>query len=241
MKRKSSNGKNKVSKKAKSTHNAVDRVDVWPPIVDKANSTGAEKKYRDIDTTVINVSTTGSITLLNGMARGTDAASERVGRKIVITSVFVRGYASTEISQVGTPGGPLYSVAQMVRCLIVYDKQPNGATPTLVTILKEARPESQLNINERDRFAVLADWDYAFGPAATNNTSPTGFADRQAKAFKLYRGGLRMPVIFNSNNNGDITDINTGALFMVWVGNVAAGTSTDSNARVSARVRYLDA
>lgn len=239
MKRKSSDKKTGTFKKARSgSHDAVNRTDVWPPIIDKSKSTGAEKKYVDVDTTIYQVNTTGSITLLNGLSRGDDAAAQRVGRKVTMTSVNVRGYASTESSQ--NVGGATASTSQMVRCLIVYDSQPNGGTPALVDILKEARPESQLNINNRDRFSVLANWEYAFGPITTGVAGITA-ADNQAMCLNLYRGGLRMPVIFNSNNNGNATDINTGAIWMVWVGNVAAGTNLDANARVTTRCRYLDA
>lgn len=240
MKRKSSGKwnakKGGFQKKAKTQNNIVTDFKIWPPVAERELTSGPEKKYVDVDTAVYQINTTGSITLLNGMIRGTDAAANRIGRKVTLTKLFIRGYCSSENSQ--AVGTTTVSISQLARCLVIYDRQTNAATPALLDILKEARPESQLNINNRERFTVLLDWQTCFGPCQVSN-STFATSESSVKEFKEFRS-LRLPMQFNATNAGDVTDINSGAIFMVWVGNVAAGTGTDGNARLTTRITYLD-
>lgn len=201
-----------------------------PKIIQLGGS--SERKYIDTAPGVYQVNTSGSITCLNGCARGTDA-NQRVGRKIVMTSAFIRGYVSSELSTTYTP--TTNAISQLARCIIIYDNEANAGTPLISDILTSATSYDQLNINNRDRFTVLMDKQWAIGPMST-----TGFmAAQQAFALKKYIP-MKHPVVYNSSNNGDYSDINTGTLWMVWIGNVAAGTGTDANARVSVRLRFTD-
>lgn len=195
---------------------------------------GPERKFIDTAGAVYNVSTTGSITLLNGLTQGTDA-NKRVGRKITMTSCFIRGYVSSELSTTYT--ADINAISQLARCIIIYDSETNGATPVITDFLVTATSYEQLNIDNRDRFTVLMDKQWAIGPMST--TATVALASNQTFPVKKYIK-MKHPVIYNSTNGGTVADINTGALWMVWIGNVAAGTGTDANGRVSVRVRFSD-
>lgn len=195
-----------------------------------------ERKLVDVDPNVYQVDTAGSLTLLNGCSRGTDITN-RIGRNITMTSVFIRGHIMSESASILSPS--VNQIGQLARCLIIYDMEALAGTPLITDVLKSATSYAQLNIDNRDRFTVLMDKQWYIGPVAVNSSSVCTVADRTGWAFKKYIK-LKHPVVFNNNNNGDFSDINTGGLWMVWIGNVAAGTGTNTVAKVSTRVRFTD-
>lgn len=193
----------------------------------------AERKVIDVNTATYNCNTTGSVTLLNGVAVGSDY-TDRVGRKIRMKSVYVRGIVGHE--SIPTSG---FSNQEICRMLIVYDTQTNGSVPALTDILKEATSLSQLNLNNRDRFKVLVDKQYSVAPYLTIQAdaiavsgSPTNYSVKKYKK-------LNHEVIFNGTAS-TVGSIATGALWMVWVGSTSADAG-DPHASVSVRVRFEDA
>lgn len=193
-------------------------------------STGAEKKVFDVVPGVAQINTTGFVQCICIPVLGNDY-NNRVGRKITMSSVYVRGYARTEIS--ATPAATTVS-SQQGRIMLIYDDQPNGALPAITDILNTADPASQLNLNNRDRFRVLKDKCFAFDPYLQSAS-----ASAQIFSVRIYRK-LNIDCTFNGVNGGTIADIQTGALLLAYVGSNAAGVSTDANAYLSSRVRFLD-
>lgn len=132
------------------------------------------------------------------------------------------------------------SIPQLMRMIILMDMQPNGATPLTTDLLMSANPVAQLNLSYRDRFKILIDKVFAFGPY-WNTTGATGLSDI------IWAEGLSRPykkfiklneeVIFQ-NSTGNISDITSGALYMFWISSNAGidgGTFLNST-----RVRYSD-
>lgn len=198
----------------------------------------SELKVADINTATYQVNTTGSVTLLAVPVVGADF-NARVGRKVVLKSFYIRGRVQTEAA---TNAGANAAVAgQLARFVVFVDMQPNGATPAVTDLLVEALPSSQLNLNNRDRFRVLSDKTYVFDPYLGSDTATQAraSASNQVKMVKKFKN-INVETIFNATNGGTIADINSGALFMLWVGSGAAGSNTDVNAIVSTRVRYAD-
>lgn len=195
----------------------------------------AERKVIDTDTANYACNTTGSVTLVNGVAIGSDY-TDRVGRKIRLKSIYVRGLVSRNLT---LGGGTL--LPDVARMLIVFDTQTNGATPSVTDILKEATATSQLNLNNRDRFKVLIDKQYAIAPYLISDTATQSYAlagsptTYQVKKYKK----LNHEVVFNGTQ-GTVGSISTGALWMVWVGSTAVD-QTDPVATVSVRIRFEDA
>lgn len=194
-----------------------------------------EKKLIDVAVTAYDVNTTGSFTLLNGCVQGSDY-TQRIGRKILLKSVYIRGFVTPQ--QAVVPSAATASVAQQVRMILFVDSQPNGAAPAVTDLLNTAHPASQLNLNNRDRFKVLRDEVINFGPLMPGVGT---FAELGADLIgdvNVYKK-LNLETIYNAGNAGTIADINSGALYMFWIGSVASNDQ-DSLARVSARVRFLD-
>lgn len=194
-----------------------------------------ESKVIDIAVGTIQVNTTSSISLLNGCIQGTDY-TQRIGRKIVLQSVYVRGRV-----QIEGPASGVQNASQLVRMILVIDTQPNGTVFAITDLLNTAAPESQLNLNNRDRFSIICDKEWVFDPyiVSTTATQSLGIGGRTIQALKKYKK-LNMETIFNSGNAGTVADMTSGALYMVWIGSNAASANADSNAIVSTRVRFKD-
>lgn len=205
----------------------------WRPFI----NTNHELKVQDLATATYQVNTSGSITLLAIPTVGADY-NARIGRKITLKSLFIRGrlVLETAIALTGT-----LSIAQQGRLIICYDLQPNGAAPAITDILITADPASHLNLNNRDRFRILCDKEYVFDPSFYQNTATQAysFMGRTIYNVKIFKR-LNLDMIFNAVNGGTVADISSGALYMVWIGSAAAGTNSDTNAIVSTRVRYAD-
>lgn len=206
----------------------------WRPFI----NTNHELKVQDLASATYQVNTTGSITLLAVPIVGADY-NARIGRKVTLKSLFIRGRIGLEnIAQLqqGTA-----TSGQQARLMIVVDNQPNGAAPAITDILNTAEPSSHLNLNNRDRFRILVDREFSFDPFFYSTVATQSFCmmNRTIYNIKLYKR-LNQEMIFNAVNGGTIADIASGALYMVWIGSVAAGTNTDANAIVSTRVRYAD-
>lgn len=198
-----------------------------------------ERKVNDIPVATYQVNTTGSITLLANPQLGSDF-NNRIGRKIMLKSVYIRGYVVSEASANGP--AVAFNNAQQCRFILFCDMQPNGAAPAVTDLLNTANPASHLNLNNRDRFKIYSDKEFVLDPyfLVTTATQASAAMTNQVKTFKKFKK-LNLEVIYNSTNGGTIADINSGALYMLWIGSQAAGTNTDANAVLSTRVRYLDA
>lgn len=197
-----------------------------------------ELKVIDTDYAVYTVNSSASITLLNLCALGSDMTN-RIGRKYINKSIYVRGYCST-IPAAAANKTNTQCIGQLARCILFVDYQPNGASPNSTDVLKEANSGSQLNLNNRDRFRILWDKTYALGPYVVDTTATQSIMGtcQQVAVVKKFKK-INVETIYNSTNAGTIADINSGAIYMMWIGNVS-GSTLSSAARVSVRVRFSD-
>lgn len=195
-----------------------------------------EKKVFDRDSTLYQVNSTGSFTLLCAPIPGSDMTN-RIGRKILIKSVYVRGFVGHEramnLAAIDASG-------QLPRMILFIDYQPNGAAPAVTDILKETGPVSQLNLNYRDRFKILCDKQWVVDPFMYSAVATQSYASaaNTLKPVKVYKK-LNLTTVFNAGTAGTIADIASGALYMFWIGGAVAGTQ-DINASICTRVRYVD-
>lgn len=196
-----------------------------------------ERKVADLVTATYQVNTSGSFTLLANPTLGSDFTN-RIGRKIVLKSFYIRGYIAQEKALAEAPAG---APAQYGRMIVFCDLQPNGAAPAVTDLLVEAKPQSQLNLNNRDRFVILTDKNYVLDPWFLSTTATQSYAScsNNIKLVKKYKK-ISVETIYNATNGGTIADINSGALYMFWIGD-QNGVADDLNAIVSTRVRYIDA
>lgn len=196
-----------------------------------------ERKVNDLNTATYQINTTGSITLLANPTLGSDF-NNRIGRKIICKSVYIKGYLGT---QHGLQGNNVSAQPMQCRFILFCDLQPNGAVPAITDLLVEALPSSQLNLNNRDRFKIYKDKEWVFDPYVNITTATQAQAStvRQVANFKVYKK-INLEVIYNATNGGTIADITSGALYMAWIGSTVSGNA-DGNAILSTRVRYIDA
>lgn len=158
--------------------------------------------------------------LINGMAIG-GGATQRVGRRVTFTKLISRVsfYAATAIPP---------TEDTKIRILVFLDKQSNGATPTITQVLATDNFTSPMNLDNRDRFVVLADVITKDSVGINNQATELYFTRK-----------FNIETTFNVNNNGDVGDIATGSIFFSICGsNVLFSTGISSNNYH--RLRFVD-
>lgn len=185
--------------------------------------TGAvELKFIDTQVTNTQVTTAGAITLINGVAQGTDFTN-RIGRKILMKSIL-QNWMLYPNSSTNMAAG------DVVRVMTIYDNQPNsGSTPAVTDVLVTADVNSPLNLNNRDRFQVLLDKRFPMGGAQYSVGSlSTGSPLMRHKS--TYKKCLK-DVIF-SGTGSTLGSIQTGALYYLTISKTNNATTLDSYHRV---------
>lgn len=179
--------------------------------------TGPEKKNLDVYTTFAPplASAFSTPQCLNLVSVGTQP-NQRVGRKIIIKSVFYRANLF--------PNAP----ASQHRIVIFYDKQANGAAPALTDIFQANSVVSPLHLARSDRFVIVCDEMSDSSQSSALNISN----QRHVKC--------NLETIFNTTNDGAIGSIDSGALWMTMANNGGTITGAVTSADVYARIRYVD-
>lgn len=185
----------------------------------------SENGFVDLASAAKAMNTTGSITLLATVAQGA-SVNQRIGRKVLLQSVHLRGQAQADSATLVANGA----------MLVVYDKRPQDSLPAITDILDTANSHSFRNHDNTGRFQVIRRKNWSFvGNSATaaQNTPKSAYV-----LDEFVKLGNR-PFNFGSAGTGAIGDITTGALYLVTVGNVASGTG-DAILTVGARTTYKD-
>jgi len=168
--------------------------------------------------------------LLATVAQGT-TTQERIGRKLTWKSIQLRG--SMNASSATT------AKVDKVVMLLIYDKRPTGALPTLADVLEGTRGFDLNNENGFDRFKILKRMEWMI---IGNTSGPTHLTANTAKNVKKYIK-LNKPCAYGvdaAGVAGSIAGIKEGALYWALTGshNTASGLGTD--VYVAARVRFQD-
>jgi len=191
------------------------------------------------------LNSTPKISPLNLITIGSSAWN-RIGRKVSLKSVRVRGFITT------TGNANALTVPSYHRFLIIYDKQPNGALPVLGDIFLDQSSvaadssvslvTSGLNLNNRDRFEIIMDKQHVLGPITAGGANENaGFTDGDAFGCVdwFYKLKNRETHYKADSSPAVIGDISTGCLFMVTFANYAAGGECYAF-NASIRLRYSD-
>lgn len=187
-------------------------------------SLGRKEEKKNIDATstatVVFATTTSPAGLpLNVMAEGTTPITH-VGRHVNMKSIQFRWVGSLAPTTTGST--PL-------RCLVVYDKQPNGAVAATTQVVQVDELQSPMNLANNRRFIILAD----------QKVDCVGTAGPQSWDITFFRK-IDLPVEFNENNSGTITDVNTGAVLAFFWSEGTLLVASPTNAFYS-RIRFTDA
>lgn len=187
--------------------------------------TRGEWKYLDTAVAATAINTAGTMNLLNGIAPGT-GASQRIGMKIAIRSIEMR-LAITSVAE---------CPSQFNRLMLLLDRQCNGAAPAALTDF--IIPGTYMGcrcLTNRKRFKIMWDKTFVHGCTTVNYTAGN------PKTFRHIYMKLKRPIIveYNAGVAGTVADIASNSLYIISVGDVAAG-ATDSDFSALIRLRYTD-
>lgn len=191
--------------------------------------------------------TNGSMFTLNLVPPGT-AAYNRIGRKIRLKSVRIRGAASFSFIYGAANAMTLGNVLRMV---VVHDKQPQGVLPNFDTIFGRTLQDGtqatgfldSLKFANTDRFRVLKDCVYAretnYQPAVggiSNLVNVQVPIDEfiKLKGMETQFGGVASPAT--------IADISSGAVYVFFRAEYDSATfgGIQIDGDTTARLRYYD-
>lgn len=206
---------------------------------DMALKANREKKFYDTTTGAGPIDITAAAAvfkLIHIPTQGTDY-TQRIGRKTVIKSVYLRGRIIVQPFATIPPTMDFDCPAQQCRMIVFIDFQPNGAAPATQDVLMRTDPVAHLNPNNRDRFKVIKDKTFVFDACCANASDITA-VNRTIHDFKIYKK-LNTEVIYNQTNGGTIADITTGALFVMFLGS-NTNLTTDLLLQLDTRTRFDD-
>lgn len=165
-----------------------------------------------------NISSSGAVVHLSQIAQGADN-NDRNGRSVKLKSLHVRSRMTAGASSVA---------GDIVRTMLVVDRDAAGVAPTITEILDSADPSSFRNIDsEQGRFKVLLD--------RTHVISPYG-VDQNCRDFWVWNKDMDMHIKYDGTAG---TDISKNGIYLVQVGMYAtAAFQTTQDTEV--RLRYVD-
>lgn len=186
---------------------------------------GRELKYVDVAAAAYVADTTGTVTLLNGIAVGDDNTT-RDGRQVVIKSVQVRG----KLVPVDAATNPVKA-----RIIIFWDNATVAGTPTIAAVLSAATANSFPLVNNQNRFTILVDRSYVIGGFDTTATQTYAMCPT-VQDVEIYKpiGSITQ---YNGTGATDASIAN-GGLYMITIGDQAAGVG--GSFTLATRVRFTD-
>lgn len=184
-----------------------------------------ETGFVDLASAGYALDTTGSVTLIATIPQGA-SVNQRVGKKILLKSLQIRGLCFN-----GTT-----AAINDVAFLIVYDKRPTGSLPAVSDILVSASASAFNNDANSGRFEIIKREDFVL---LGNQAAAANYTEQMAVSSDCYIDLRSRQSVFKAAGTGAIGDIEEGALYLVTVGNSAAGTGA-ATAQLAFRTRFLD-
>lgn len=199
--------------------------------------TGALARYNQIEHKAVTLNsvltlpsgdTTWSVVqLVNGITQGVQS-TQRIGRKVVLTSIQVRWLYEAALAATTEFWAPW-------RWCLVYDSSPDGVLPSPALIFDDNSFLGNVNLNSSERFLILHD-EIIGKPVDNLRVSVTN--GNSGYAGKFYKK-LNYQQHFSATL-GTIADIQKGAIYIMFC-NSAAATGTTWSFYFNSRVRFTDA
>lgn len=205
-----------------------------------------ELKACDIDQNqVLLFNKTGVFIVINTPVQGT-AFNQRIGNTIRMSYLSINGH----IQPTNTAGHSTL-LPDIVRIMVIYDRQPNGALPVTSDVIQSVNNVNGtssgaldgLNMVNNDRFIVLKDKFFYVnevtapggpGVSALINDNLNGFNFR----WRIPMRGLETR--FNATDGGTVADINTGAVHIFAICNQPTSGNEVYQLQWAARLRFTD-
>lgn len=153
--------------------------------------------------------------------------SQRVGRKIVVRSISIRGHLRLvpAAATVGYAGICLF---------LVLDTQANGTYPNFLDVFtSEQAQAAHPNLENSDRFRILKTWRVALHSSA----GVSGAYNRATHLVEYYRK-CSIPIYY-SGQVGTIDEFRSNNIFFA-VGSAGSDQDDISNMYLGVRIRYTD-
>jgi hypothetical protein len=177
-----------------------------------------EMKLSDATTTSGVADTTGAIVLVSNIGQDLTIGG-RIGNKIYLSDVVCHIHSTVT---------PSTGIDQVQRWMLVWDRQPNGATAAIADVLATSDVYAQINVKAQTRFHVFRDSLY------TLNASAEPGSDK-VWSFKL---PIRRIVTYIGTGT-NASSIGSGALLLLTLGSVAPGVTAGS-VNWTIRTRFTD-
>ncbi len=158
-----------------------------------------EKKFFDTTLAATNFSTAGTIAnnSLVVIPEG-DGESARIGRKIVVTNLRMRG-------MVQLPSRTDSGSSTQYRIIVYVDTQTNGAAATATNILETADFRSWRNLANQERFQILMDKSRVINVQSSTITAADAIATQQVNHVFKYSKKCNLAIMYdNSATTGAI-------------------------------------
>lgn len=188
-----------------------------------------EKKF--LDTALADGTMASTMTFYNlAVVPQGDTESQRVGRRITIKAIHIRG----SLTLLGATD--VTNTSCQVRMRLIVDQQTNGAQFTSTDLLETDAINSFANLANRERFIVLKDQTYtlsAGGAAATGAAYAFSETIRNLECHKF----TNFPIEYdNSATTGAISTVRSNSLWVVFQCSTAEIVALSA----TARIRYTD-
>lgn len=197
----------------------------------KPKAGAQELNFVDVTHAGLVCDTTGTVTLLNGVAQGDDYTN-RQGRQVTFKSIQLRGSLR--------PDDPTNQSMHIGRLMLVWDNATNsaGAVPAITDILVSSSSRAFPLVTNANRFTILWDSYYASGRTANTATQAVTAGPIGPYVINVYKK-LNVVTQYSGTSN-TISNIQNGALLLVTVGDIATGASDTMKFSGFSRARFLE-
>lgn len=208
-----------------------------------------EKKGVDTALTlspIIATTNTNASSFTLNLVQAGNGSWQRVGKKINLESVRLRGIISFFFTPTVTT---LNQNANAMRMVVVWDKQPSGTLPTFDTIFGNTVQDGTesttyldaVKYDNMDRFSVLRDTVISKAPEISIVTGTSNISEVECPFDEYIKLGGRETVYSGQSSPMTISDISSGALYVFFrAESNTAGLFCQVDSASFARLRYSD-
>ncbi len=168
---------------------------------------GQEKKFHDGNGLFQTISTTGEISTSMVLIAQGSGESQRIGRKIKLTSMSIRFTILLPNTATTT------DTSDIVRLIVVHDKQANGANAAWLDVFESTGWDSYRNLANLGRFNVMLDKRITIHGSMSGNGTTSRMA--QGSIHWGWHKKLNMVIEYDSTA-GAITEIKSNNLLFMF-------------------------
>ncbi len=176
-----------------------------------------ELKFHDVALNMATIDAAGEVSASLNIIAQDNTESGRDGRHCTIRSIWLKLHMFV-VPQTGVTTATTHDT---IRLMVIQDKQCNGAVPTVTIVLEDAKWDSFMNLENRNRFRILYDKYTSFNPVAASGDGTTQDTFFAAKHFNIYKK-VNIPLHF-SGTTGAVTECRSNNLFLLAISENALG------------------